>query len=334
MNIILLSGGSGTRLWPLSSEQRSKQFIPLFKKDSGGSMSMLQNVWSQLQERNLHRSTIISTSIRQRDQILEQLGREVDLVLEPEKRDTFPAILLSVAYLYSHRGISRDEVVAVMPVDTQVNGSFYDALQQLPKALAETGANVALIGVKPNHPSIKYGYMIPEKSFDESVFTIKEFHEKPSSEEAARFIDQGALWNCGVFCFKAGFLLDMLASLGLPETYEELLLVYSDIEKRSFDYVVVEREKHIAAIAYDGPWKDLGSWCSLVEELDNPITGSGIISDDSQNVHIVNELEIPVAVVGLSDIIVAVSREGILITRKGASAGLKDVLTRIQFNEE
>jgi mannose-1-phosphate guanylyltransferase len=327
MNIILLSGGSGVRLWPLSNEQRPKQFIPLIKDHSGQSKSMLQHVWSQLKHRNLHKSTVIATSVGQQALIHDQIGREVDLVLEPEKRDTFPAILLSVAYLYSHRGVSRDEPVAVMSVDSRVEDSFYDALLNLPEALESTGANVALMGVKPTFPSQKYGYIVPEPNTEKlPIMTIERFYEKPNAQDAAVYMERGALWNCGVFCFKVGFLLDLLASMGLPQTYEELLLVYSQLEIRSFDYAVVERERRIAALMYTGSWKDMGTWCTVAEELDDAIVGKGFLGKDNNQVQVVNELDIPIIAVGLSDIVIAASKEGILVSRKGFDAHLKEAV--------
>ncbi|WP_240414773.1 sugar phosphate nucleotidyltransferase [Paenibacillus periandrae] len=327
MNIILLSGGSGVRLWPLSNEQRPKQFIPLFKDRSGQPKSMLQHVWSQLKHRNLHKSTVIATSVGQQALIHDQIGREVDLVLEPEKRDTFPAILLSVAYLYSHRGVSREEPVAVMSVDSRVEDSFYDALLNLPEALDSTGANVALMGVKPTFPSQKYGYIVPEPNTENlPMMTIERFYEKPNAQDAAVYMERGALWNCGVFCFKVGFLLDLLASMGLPQTYEELLLVYSQLEIRSFDYAVVEREKRIAALMYTGSWKDMGTWCTVTEELNDPMVGKGFLGKDNNQVQVVNELDIPIIAVGLSDIVIAASKEGILVSRKGSDAQLKEAV--------
>jgi mannose-1-phosphate guanylyltransferase len=335
MNFILLSGGSGTRLWPLSNEQRPKQFLPVFKNEDGQSISMLQNLWGKLEKRGLQSSAIIATSASQRELVLEQLGRDVDLVLEPHRRDTFPAILLSVAYLYSHRCISRDEPVAVMPVDSSVDDSFYDVLLRLPEVLDEAEVNVALMGVRPTCPSGKYGYMIPNGSGGNSRFlTIREFHEKPARPDAIRYIEQGALWNCGVFCFRAGFLLDMLTSMGLPDTYEELLMAYSDLENQSFDYAVVEREERIGALVYEGPWRDLGTWCELTKELGDSVTGAGYIDEGSENVHIINELEKPVLVLGLSDVVVAASKEGILVTSKEASSRLKEALARMNGKDD
>jgi mannose-1-phosphate guanylyltransferase len=333
MNIILLSGGSGLRLWPLSNEQRSKQFVPFFKDENGQPASMLQNVWSQLCQRGLQNSAVIATAVGQQDLIREQLGRGVDLVLEPAKRDTFPAILLSVAYLYSHRGVQRDEPVAIMPVDSRVEDSFYDTLLRLPDALDSSGANIALMGVTPTFPSEKYGYILPKPvSKISSVLTIEKFYEKPNAHHAAEYMERGALWNCGVFCFKVGFLLDLLTKMGLPNTYEELLLVYSQLQSESFDRAVIEKEQRIAAVKYDGPWKDLGTWCTLTEEQIDPIAGKGYLGKGNNNVHIMNELDIPILAIGLTDIIIAANHEGILVSNKEASVHLKDALHHMKEN--
>lgn len=330
MNMILLSGGSGTRLWPLSTERRSKQFIRLFHDEAGHPVSMLQQVWGRLGGKGLHRSAVIATSGHQREAILEQLGYETDLVLEPEKRDTFAAILLSVAYLCSHRGVSRDEPIIVMPVDGRTEDSFYDRLLQLPETLISSGANLALMGVRPDFPSQKYGYMVPDGDGGaDAALTIRAFHEKPSKTDAVRYIEQGALWNCGVFCFRAGYLLDRLKAMELPEAYEALLLAYDRIESRSFDYAVVEREERIVALAYEGPWKDLGTWCALTEEMNRPLIGPGYIGEECDNVHVVNELDVPAVVLGLSDVVVAASPEGILVTHKESSSRLKEALGRM-----
>ncbi|WP_218092620.1 sugar phosphate nucleotidyltransferase [Paenibacillus solanacearum] len=335
MNIIVLSGGSGTRLWPLSTEAKPKQFLQIFADETGEPISMLQNVWHQLTRRGLHTRTVIATSASQRELILDQIGPAADLVLEPEKRDTFPAILLSVAYLVTHRGMSREEPVVVLPVDSRAEDRFYDLLEQLPDVLEQSGANLSLIGVRPTKPSDKYGYMLPKgPALPGEAVGIDRFHEKPSFEESAQLMAQGALWNCGVFCFRAGYLLDMLQQMGIAgTTYEELLLSYHRLDPRSFDYAVTEREPRVTAIVYEGRWKDLGTWCALTEEMKEPGPGPVYISEGSRNVHVVNELDIPAVVVGLSDVVVAASREGILVTRKDAGAELKETLRTMAGKE-
>ncbi|MDF2715595.1 MAG: mannose-phosphate guanylyltransferase [Paenibacillus sp.] len=334
MKIILLSGGSGKRLWPLSNDKHPKQLLKLLTDDQGRPMSMLQQVWGRLRRRGLERSAVIATASVQRESIREQLGSDVDLVLEPEKRDTFPAVLLAVAYLNSRRGLLRDEPVLVMPVDGLADDLFYETMLRLPETLERSGANLALLGVKPDRPSEKYGYMIPSTGPDETPLTISHFREKPSRKDASEYIRAGALWNCGVFCFRAGYLLDRLERMGLPETYEELLLSYSRLTAESFDYAVAEKETNLAALVYDGQWKDLGTWCSLTKAMNRSVLGNGVLTDDCQDVHIVNATDTPVIAMGLTDIAIAVGEEGILVTAKSVSSRLKDALRQLEAAEE
>jgi mannose-1-phosphate guanylyltransferase len=139
-------------------------------------------------------------------------------------------------------------------------------------------------------------------------------------------IQQNALWNCGVFAFKLTYVISLLIEKGLPIHYEELLKQYDKLPKISFDYEVVEKAKDIVAVSYDGYWKDLGTWNTLTEEMAANIMGKGIISHDSENTHVVNELDIPVTVLGLSNVVVAASADGILVTEKSVSPRIKEVL--------
>ncbi len=133
-----------------------------------------------------------------------------------------------------------------------------------------------------------------------------------------------ALWNTGIFAFKLDTVIGLLIEKGLPIQYDELLNRYSELPKISFDYEVVEKLNHIVALTYQGYWKDLGTWNTLTEEMATNVLGKGMISQDSENTHIVNELDIPVAALGLENIIIAASPDGILVTEKSASPRIKD----------
>ncbi|MCM3748260.1 sugar phosphate nucleotidyltransferase [Paenibacillus pasadenensis] len=330
MKLVLLSGGSGKRLWPLSNDLRSKQFLKVLEDGEGTRVSMVQRVWGQIADAGFAGSGYIATGSSQTELIRGQLGPDVPLIVEPARRDTFPAIALAAAYLYSVEKVHPDETVAVLPVDPYVEDRFFTTVASLDGVLRSTGADLALIGVKPSYPSEKYGYIVPEGDAGAEAgsdsFQVGGFREKPSEQAAEELIARGALWNCGVFAFRLDYMLNIMEAKGVSLSYEQLSANYESLESISFDYEVVERARNVAAVAYDGYWKDLGTWNTLTEEMKDSRMGRGIVSGDCVNTHLVNETDIPVTVLGLSNVVVAASPDGILVAEKGASTKLKDFI--------
>ncbi|PEI71227.1 mannose-1-phosphate guanylyltransferase [Bacillus wiedmannii] len=327
MKLILLSGGSGKRLWPLSNDSRSKQFLKVLKNNNDEMQSMVQRVWGQLTSLGIENDAVIATSKSQVDMINGQLGNDVPIIIEPERRDTFPAIALAASYLYSKEHVDLDEVVGVLPVDPYVENSFFERLLDLEKALNSSNADLGLMGITPTYPSEKYGYIVPnvEKSTQELI-QVSHFKEKPVIAEAEELLKQNALWNSGVFAFKLDKIISLLDQKGLPVQYDMLVQQYASLPKISFDYEVVEKTENIVALPYNGSWKDLGTWNTLTEEMGTNILGKGNMGIECEKNHIINELDIPVSVLGLSNIIVAVSPDGILVSEKDASPRVKELV--------
>ncbi|CAI6076997.1 sugar phosphate nucleotidyltransferase [Cohnella sp. JJ-181] len=326
MKLVLLSGGSGKRLWPLSNDARSKQFLKVLENENKEMESMVQRVWGQICAVGLDQSTVIATGKQQLDILQSQLG-QVPIIVEPERRDTFPAIALAAAYLYSLKQVDLNDTVCILPVDPYVEDRFFERIQDLENVLNRTDAKIALMGVTPTLPSSKYGYIVPEQGAgDDSYSRVARFTEKPSEDKAKALIAEGALWNCGVFAFKLGYLIGLLLERGVPIQYEELQKNYDKLAKISFDYEVVEKESDIVVIPYDGYWKDLGTWNTLTDNMGASVIGNGILSEDSSNTHLVNELDIPVTIIGIHNAIVAVSPDGILVSEKNASPRIKDMI--------
>lgn len=332
MKLVLLSGGSGKRLWPLSNDSRSKQFLKVLEDDKGRDESMVQRVWRQLQNTGLGGDAYLATNRSQVEMIVSQLGGEAPLIIEPERRDTFPAIALAAAYMYDVESLPLNTVITVLPVDPYVDEAFFQKIKQLEDVLHETDANLALMGVVPTVPSEKYGYIVPAEESREGTeaLGVQYFFEKPSREQAAVLIDQKALWNCGVFAFRLGYLIEVMMDKGIPIQYEEMLRNYHKLTKISFDYEVVEKEASIVVVPYDGFWKDLGTWNTLTEEMGRSQIGTGIVTTDCENTHLINELDIPVTVIGIHDAVVAVSPDGILVTNKSESPRIKEVMNSIE----
>ncbi len=327
MNIVLLSGGSGKRLWPLSNDVRSKQFIKIFKGANGEYESMVQRVYRQICTVDQGASVTIATSKTQVSAIHNQLGENVGVCVEPCRRDTFPAIALATAYLHDVKHVPVEEAVVVCPVDPFVEQDYFEALKKL-SDLAQTGeANLTLMGIEPTYPSEKYGYIIPADK--EAVSQVKTFKEKPDVKTAEQYISQGALWNGGVFAYRLGYVLEKAHELIDFEDYDDLYGKYETLEKISFDYAVVEKEPKIAVMRFAGQWKDLGTWNTLTEAMEESCVGDAILNETCENVHVINELAVPVLCMGLKDVIVSASGEGILVSDKEQSSYIKPFVDKI-----
>lgn len=321
MNIVLLSGGSGKRLWPLSNDIRSKQFIKIFRKDDGGYESMVQRVYRQIKTVDPDSSVTIATSRAQVSAINNQLGDEVGISVEPCRRDTFPAIVLASAYLVDILGIDAEESVVVCPVDPYVEEDYFEALKDLSIQADKGEANLVLMGIEPTYPSEKYGYIIPET--DDHTSMVRTFKEKPTAELAKEYIRQGALWNGGVFAYKLKYVLAKAHEMIDFTDYHDLYDKYSTLTKISFDYAVVENEKKIQVQRFAGQWKDLGTWNTLTEAMEENIVGNAVMNEECEGVHIVNEMDVPVLAMGLHNVIISASAEGILVADKEQSSYIK-----------
>lgn len=327
MNIILLSGGSGKRLWPLSNDIRSKQFIKLFKDDAGEYESMVQRVYRQITTVDAQAKVTIATSKTQVSAIHNQLGDGVGISVEPCRRDTFPAIALATAYLHDVQGVPEEETVVVCPVDPYVEQDYFKALKDLGEQAAKGEANLVLMGIEPTYPSEKYGYIIP--CGKENISQVETFKEKPNEETARAYIRQGALWNGGVFAYKLKYVLDKAHELIDFIDYDDLYQKYETLEKISFDYAVVEKERKIQVMRFGGQWKDLGTWNTLTEAMVEDSIGNVISNDTCQEVHIVNELDMPILCMGLKNVIVSASPEGILVADKEQSSYIKPYVDKL-----
>ena len=331
MNIILLSGGSGKRLWPLSNDVRSKQFIKIFKKEDGEYESMVQRIYGQIKAVDSDATVTIATSKSQVSAIHNQLGLDVGISVEPCRRDTFAAIALATAYLHDVQGVDENEAVVVCPVDPYVEEGYFKCLSDMCDAAQNGSENLVLMGIEPTYPSEKYGYIKPSNGG-------WAFTEKPDKAKAEEYIKAGALWNGGVFAYKLSYVLNKSTELLGTADYQTLFNTYDTLKKISFDYAVVEQETSFNVLKYAGTWKDLGTWNTLTEAMEDPIIGDGRCNDTCSNVHIINELGIPVLGMGLHDVVISASPEGILVSDKEQSSYIKpfvdDIDQQIMFAEK
>ena len=336
MNIILLSGGSGKRLWPLSNDIRSKQFIKIFKKPdhniqlgteyTGDYESMVQRIYRQIKTVDPDATVTIATSKSQVSAIHNQLGPDVGISVEPCRRDTFAAIALATAYLHDVKGVPENEAVVVCPVDPYVEEGYFKTLEEMCKAAQRGQENLVLMGIEPTYPSEKYGYIKPMQNGNRWTWG---FTEKPTAEKAAEYIKDGALWNGGVFAYKLDYVLSKSRELLGTSSYEELFAGYAELKKISFDYAVVEQETSIQVLRYSGTWKDLGTWNTLTEAMEENTVGDVRLNDTCSNVHAINELGVPILIMGGKDLVVSASPEGILVSDKEQSSYIKPFVDAI-----
>ena len=328
MNIVLLSGGSGKRLWPLSNDIRSKQFIKIFKTEDGEYESMVQRVYRQIKTVDPDAKVTIATSKTQVSAINNQLGEGVGISVEPCRRDTFPAIALATAYLVDVMGADPEESVVVCPVDPFVEEDYFRALKSLSDQADKGEANLVLMGIEPTYPSEKYGYIIPES--DAHTATVKTFKEKPTAEMAKQYIAQGALWNGGVFAYKLKYVMNRAHELIDFEDYHDLFAKYDTLTKISFDYAVVEKEDKIQVQRFAGQWKDLGTWNTLTEAMEENVVGKGVLNETCSGVHIINEMDVPILAMGMHNVVISASPEGILVSDKEQSSYIKPYVDKFE----
>lgn len=338
MNIVLLSGGSGKRLWPLSNEIRSKQFIRIFRRPehsaplgteaAGEYESMVQRVYRQILSADPEARVTIATSKSQVSAIHHQLGEDVGISVEPCRRDTFPAIALAAAFLHDVQGVPEGEAVVVCPVDPYVEDAYFRCLGELRAAAQRGDKRLILMGIEPTYPSEKYGYIIPRKREGDGE-TVYSFTEKPDRERAAEYIRAGALWNGGVFAFRLSYMLEKSRELLGTSEYRVLFDRYAELPKISFDYAVAEKESSLAVIPYAGTWKDLGTWNTLTEAMEGPSVGDVRMNDRCVNTHVINETGVPIVCMGLKDLVVSASPDGILVSDKEQSSYIKPFVDAI-----
>lgn len=331
MKIILLSGGSGKRLWPLSNDSRSKQFLRLLSAPDGSRESMIQRVVRQIRAAELTDDIVIATGANQTDSIDNQLGESIRVVAEPCRRDTFPAIMLACSYLKDH-GTAMDEPVVVMPCDSYADDCYYTAVARMADAVGEGIYSMVLMGITPTYPSAKYGYIVPEIPVMEvgmehcsGTFPVSRFVEKPDVSVAGSLVEEGALWNGGVFAFRLGYIMDIVNTVRPGCSFASLKKEYATLPKISFDYAVVEKADSVGVVPYAGKWKDLGTWNTLTDELDSYAFGNAYV-ESSDDTYVINELELPLVSLGAKGLVIAASPDGILVSERSLSENLKHIV--------
>ena len=290
--------------------------------------SMVQRVVRQARLANLTHEITLATNASQLDIITNQLGDSVSVVTEPERRDTFPAIALAASYLKLAKQCLDDEVVVIMPCDPYTELGYFETIGKMVECVKADVADLVLMGIQPTYPSEKYGYIVPENNSSDSCNPcsykrVSRFTEKPSVAKAEELLKENAYWNGGVFAFRLSYMMNIVRKYITSDSFEDTRARYSEFPKISFDYEVAEKAESVAVVPFNGEWKDLGTWNTLTDELHKPVIGNAVMGTHCENTHIINELQNPIYVDGLKDVVVAACPDGILVCSKQHSEEIK-----------
>jgi mannose-1-phosphate guanylyltransferase/mannose-6-phosphate isomerase len=345
---VIMCGGTGTRLWPVSRESMPKQFVPLV-----GSTTTFQQVLARVNSAELFARPIVITNADFRFVVAEQLresGVEADIVLEPMRRDSGPAVAVA-AVLAAQR--NRDALVLVLAADHVVRkpDEFREACQRAATAAAE--GRIVTFGIEPTHPATNYGYIRPGKKLNgTSVLAVEAFVEKPDAVTATNYVADRYLWNSGNFLFHAATMLGEIerfepamaeaakaAVHGLTRDLDFLRLAaepFARAPKKSIDYAVMERTKLAAVVPTDLGWSDIGSWSTLWDVLDHDPAGNAtdgpVVMLDSRNNLVRSEESILTTVVGLDDIIVVSTTDAVLVSARAKAEQVKTLVEQLKAN--
>ncbi|MGJ5178142.1 mannose-1-phosphate guanylyltransferase/mannose-6-phosphate isomerase [Bradyrhizobium oligotrophicum] len=341
---LIMCGGAGTRLWPESREVRPKQFLPLF-----GTRSTFQDTLLRVSDAGLFERPIIITNMAYRFMVLEQLaeiGIEADVLLEPMRRDSGPAIAAGAAFAQSR---DQDAVVLALAADHVVrdNAAFVAACRQ-GLAAAETG-RIVTFGVNPERAATEYGYISPGAPVSGEVRAVAKFVEKPDQPTAERYISEGYLWNSGNFMFRAGVLLDeyrkhdaatvQTVADAVTKAGRDLSFTILDSDAFaaakpiSIDYAVMEKTERAAVAPVSCGWSDVGSWHAVWELSDKDGQGNAArgtaVFEDSRNCNVVTDKAL-VALEGVDDLVVVAAQDAVLVSRQRDANGLKRLVARLK----
>ena len=345
---VIMCGGAGTRLWPVSRESMPKQFVSLV-----GTQSTFQQVLDRVSDPNLFARPIIITNAEFRFVVGEQIresGIEADIVLEPTRRDSGPAVAVA-AVLAAMR--DPHAIVLVLAADHVVRkkAEFLKACRQA--AVAAAAGRIVTFGIRPSHAATNYGYIRPGARLDgQDAFVVDAFVEKPDATKAAKYVAENYLWNSGNFLFPARVMLSEIerfepamaeaakaAVAGITRDLDFLRLAaqpFGQAPKKAIDYAVMERTELGAVVPADMGWSDIGSWSAVWEVLDrdpqgNATDGPAVLLD-SRNTLVRAEEGVLTTVVGLDDVVVIATGDAVLVAARNKAEDVKKLVELLKTN--
>lgn len=297
MKIVLLSGGQGKRLWPVSLDKKPKQFISFFDEGT----SMLKSTFNKVSSIFGASNVFVATHKDFKKEVRKEIKNFDNIILENETIGTFGAIVNLSIYLKYKCSCDDNEIVAVVPIDHDIDEFFYNILKNAEERLNESNNSICLIGIKPTYPSTSYGYIIHK---DGKVLSFK---EKPDKQTAIKYIKKCALWNSGIVVFRLKRIIDISKKYIDYNSYEEFQNKYNFLPHISFDYEVLEKENDLLIVESEIAWSDIGLWENLAPKISK---------SDKYNTNIINYENKKIINDGVENIILINTKDGIRIIPK------------------
>ena len=332
MKTIILAGGSGTRLWPLSREEYPKQFLSFDNKES-----LFQKTVARV--KNVSNEIAIVTGKKFKTLIKKELKNDLfDILIEPVMRNTAPAIALGVVH-FLEKGASHSDLCLVTPSDHIIHPEepFFSDLK-VGEKLATSG-KIITFGVPPLRPETGFGYVKKGKEID-GAFDVEKFVEKPDLSKAKVYVENGFLWNAGIYLFSIETFLSTMKQLA-PTIYSimnqgmhQMLSYYEELPDISIDYALMEKTKNLCVVPLTSRWHDMGSWDQVYDFLakDNDANAflGNVVSRETKNCLVIGKKKL-ISTIGLEDFLVIETDEALLIAKRGESQKVKEL---VQFLRE